>query len=1700
MKLLLSILLLLSAVSYGQYGNEWINYSQSYYYFPIVENGVYRVSKQELKDAGMDVDNIDPRNIQLFAQGDEQFVHIQGEGDGSFDDGDYLEFYAKGNDGYLDSLLYEDPSHQVNPFFSIYNDTIKYYVTANSSTSNKRYEEIFDGNTSGLTVASYHKRVHVQNYGSETEYHFGPQNSVGTEIVGFGEGEGFVGIKNYKGWNKSEDVSLGVLSSAGGLTYEFNTVLIGQSNDSEMENDHNTEISINSNQVADLLYENRNMARFTHIGPMNQLTSTTNFLFQSDNDHPSSIDTWSVAYFTLKYFHDQDFSGDTEVLLQVADEPGGKSYFQLSNYNNQGGTTLFYDLVNGRKINVQNAATPFVLIPNSGGDKECFLTNDNLVKTVDYIKPVSSQGNNAVFVDYGNVSADYIILSHSDFLTGANDYATYRQQTGFTTVVVDVEELYHQFGEGVFRHPHSIRRFIDYAEDNWVLDPQYLFIIGKGVFHNSSYTIANSTRSNIGLNFVPTYGSPGSDQLFSSGLEENFPGDYKPSLATGRLACTSESQLQDYLQKIIANEANEPDIWMKEILHFAGGGSQEESETFQVFLNQMKDVIEDTLFGGNVRTFVKFDTNPMTINVGDSLRQAIEGGVSIMNFMGHASGTNFDYAIDDPNSYANEGKNPLIMGVSCSVGNMYSRNVGSGIENYVLAGQRGAIGFIASSTVSVASYGNQLVRSLYEEFTGDSYAEPLGVGMIEAIDEIQSNNTLIKNTALTMNLHGDPAYVVNMQRKPDYSAYYDASNTSPNVFTIPSVVTTEIDSFEVAVVVSNLGKAVDSSFWVSVTRSFPGIGGNDTTYQVQMSNVYFKDTVFVKMPLDLINGIGVNQVSISIDGLDEVDEIDNTINNNVSDFTVLISSGSLIPIYPYEYAVLPSAVTDLIASTGDVFAPSQDYVFQIDTSDVFDENSPAFMQYNVNQTGGAVTWDVSSSPELMSLLSGAPDSSVFFWRVSLDTNETDNGNYNWRESSFQYIQDKQGWGQDHFHQFKNNSYDFLKYQYVNRDWDFGDNIKRVNIKTNRFGGGNIWNVGYWVDNLQRHSGVYSGASWLHVAILDGVTLESWDIFDYDFSQYNHVGNPYNIWTIEGQTTECFMYLNDGGDKVVEVMNAASDDDYFLFFSRKCANMHLWHDTLQAALGAYGVDTSLTNNMIDSLGNPNNGCLPIIFMGRKGDPTSTKTIMGGDYNDFIELDTAVASTWTQGNLTSTLIGPSQEWRELYWKSDRYVGENILDDSISLKVIGINLEGQETELFDSTVISATVFDLENRIDASVYPYLKLKASFVDTVNNTPLQMDYWHVLYNEVPEAALNPQLGMVIPDSVTQEGFDYTFTYSVENISNTDMDSLQVKYWMTDNDNNLVVNEFVLYQPLLAGEYMTDTISISTFGMVGVNSIWLEVNPYDGPTPWQVERYHFNNLANWQFEVVPDEENPILDVTFDGVHILNGDIVSPEPGIVIKLDDDNEFLALNDTSLFEVYVTYPDDISVLPTRIYFSTSDNPQNLIFTPASLPDNKATIEFNPTFNQNGEYTLLVRGKDRSANISGSGEDGVYDYRIDFEVINESTVTGVLNYPNPFSSNTQFVFTLTGSEIPDQFTIQILSITGKVVKEITKEEIGNIQIGRNVTEYRWDGTDNFGDKLANGVYFYKVFIGSNGEAFDQRESGADQYFHKGFGKLYIMR
>jgi hypothetical protein len=252
-----------------------------------------------------------------------------------------------------------------------------------------------------------------------------------------------------------------------------------------------------------------------------------------------------------------------------------------------------------------------------------------------------------------------------------------------------------------------------------------------------------------------------------------------------------------------------------------------------------------------------------------------------------------------------------------------------------------------------------------------------------------------------------------------------------------------------------------------------------------------------------------------------------------------------------------------------------------------------------------------------------------------------------------------------------------------------------------------------------------------------------------------------------------------------------------------------------------------------------------------------------------------------------------------------------------------------------------------------------------------------------------------------------------------------------------------------------------------------------------------------FYVRADKTNPLLDVTFDNVHILNRDIVSSKPHIQIKLKDESKFLLLSDTSVLTLQVKFPDNT----IRTYQFNTDT---LRFTPAaSASDNTATIDFMPQFlnqaNENGdEYQLMIKGKDASGNPAGATQ-----YSIAFRIFSKPMISNLLNYPNPFTTSTAFVFTITGSEIPDNMKIQILTVTGKVVKEVTRQELGQLHIGRNITDYKWDGTDQFGQRLGNGVYLYRFVTTLNGkkmEKFTDSGDNTDKFFTRGYGKMYLMK
>jgi len=362
----------------------------------------------------------------------------------------------------------------------------------------------------------------------------------------------------------------------------------------------------------------------------------------------------------------------------------------------------------------------------------------------------------------------------------------------------------------------------------------------------------------------------------------------------------------------------------------------------------------------------------------------------------------------------------------------------------------------------------------------------------------------------------------------------------------------------------------------------------------------------------------------------------------------------------------------------------------------------------------------------------------------------------------------------------------------------------------------------------------------------------------------------------------------------------------------------------------------------------------------------------------------------------------------------------------------------------------------------------------------------VTYETPPEGVLlsnNPNPGPL----KVEEGSAVNFNFSFKNTSNKDFpDSLKVIFSSFNLDTRNSDSTIFKIPPVASLQEEVFSVELNTVGKVGINDIDIIVNP-----GIITEQTFSNNLIHFSsyLEVIADDTNPIVDVTFDGQHIFDGDIVSPSPLIQVEIRDSNAFLILSDTTVADIFITPPCE-GCAPNRISFSDPA----LNWT-ASTENEPFSIEYQPQMLDNGMYLLEVQARDATGNKAG-----VTPFRVNFEIVNESTVTNFYPYPNPFSTSTRFVFTLTGNDIPDEIKIQIMTVSGKVVREITQDELGPLRIGNNLSEYAWDGHDEFGDQLANGPYLYKVTIRINGESVDLRESVGDKAFKKGYGKLYLLR
>lgn len=1706
--LLSAVLLLTTWFSFGQtFGNEWINYNQSYYKFKIAQTGIYRIDFALLDTAGIPLNNFSTKNMQVFGRQKEIPLYIVDGGDGVFNDGDYFLFYAEKNDGWLDSLVYIDSVSVGNPAYSLYNDTINYFFTWNNQTNNLRFTFESYNHNDYPTPAPYWIYKLDESFNDAYIECKDANNYSSSSYFLPGEGWSAYTVNGVTGYTRLISAPTRYLYTGPGAPLaRFQGLTVSNSNAGNTSPNsnvnHNFSWTIGSSNY--LLhteeytgYQQKNIVKTFPAALLNDGTTPLTWSINASTNY--ATDYQALSYWSLTYPKLTTLEG------------ANKDHFWVKNALSA--TKIRLDITNSTITNpimmVFGATPRLIAMTNSGSgtwhavisnapigiDQEVILQDESLVIPVSSIKSVSASTKFKNYSVYANDTNTVLMVYHSSLQTGVAQYASYRSSPdggSHNVVLADVDELYMQYGGGIEKHILGIRRFAhDFYLNAAVQKPKALFLIGKGIREadENFQGLVQGTRKSISAynnSLVPSFGYPSSDVLITAGLDGS---KWEPLIPTGRIAVKNNTELIDYLNKVKQFDAHQnpqgnytsaSKDWQKQVLHFAGGTTLGDQLDFQGYLNGMKDTIETAYFGGNVTTYKKTSSDPLDPNQIADLGDRIENGVSIMNFFGHSNVEGFEINVDDPSNWDNTGKYPLVIGNACYTGDIF-QNYSSISEKFVLIPQEGAIAFLSTVRLGFGFSLDRYTSQLYSQISKVNYGKTLSYQVksnIRKVLDVYGDNIYMETACTQMTLHGDPLLRMNWHTKPEIEL------TDQSMYFKPDEINLQTDSIQVNIILTNLGRAITETFTLDVKRYFPN--NADSSYQFLIPGLNYKDTFSFKVPLQPNIGIGINHFSVDADIPSVIAEFEDQTNNRILKKTLIININGIVPVLPYDFAVVPKDSVTLKGSTINPIAGFNTYRFEIDTTDLF--NSPQRRYALVSGLGGVKEvrpsmWKNAASNQSFPLI--CTDSTVYFWRCAVDSNYLD-----WRESSFQYIKGKTGWGQDHFFQFKKNGFNALKYDRAQRLRHFEPvsksvscNVLATNVSPFRLN--NLWKI----NGQQQEYGFLFERPTFYVAVVDHLSFLPWKTRMGSQNPNHNFGNSndnyYRVWKF-------FTFYQDDAASMASfknmLMNEVPDDNYILVYTPVAARYDLWSSDIYSTFSALG-STEI---------NPGRPNFPMAFFCKKGDPTSVVERFAQVAGENVFLEAQIFGTDYEGIETSTMIGPSANWETIYWKQDP--SETPSADSTRLRIKSYDISGALQYTIDTLFTrNDSIMNLNGLINAATLPYISLEAYYSDTVDLTPAQMDRWHVLYQPLPEAAIDGSNQYTFfPTDTLVEGQMATFAVDIRNIYEYDMDSLLVHYWTNDDQNNIREIVYPRQDSLRVGETLRDTITFSTVGLRGVSSLWIEVNPYINGSLYitdQPEQQHFNNILQIPFYVKEDDVNPILDVTFDGRHIINGDIIAPESEILITLKDDNPFLLMNDiadTTLFGIYLTDPDGVQ---TRIPFQDAQGNTIMQWIPAESNFKKFKIIYSAAFAKDGKYTLFVQGSDRSGNLSGDIE-----YRITFEVIHESSITYLMNYPNPFSTSTRFVFTLTGNSVPEDVIIQILSVTGKVVREITEDELGTIHIGKNISEYAWDGKDEFGDQLANGVYLYTVKAKINGEDIKHRESGADTYFKKNFGKMYLLR
>ncbi len=343
-----------------------------------------------------------------------------------------------------------------------------------------------------------------------------------------------------------------------------------------------------------------------------------------------------------------------------------------------------------------------------------------------------------------NPGADYLVITHESLRDAAGLLEAYRRQTGFSPLVVTVDEIYDRYSYGI-RDPMAVARFIEDAAASWDPRPRYVVLVGDGTYDYKNHF---QTADNL----VPVLMTLTPEGLFASDNRfVDFNGDGIPEIPVGRIPADTPADVAAYLAKL---QQAEQDVagGLRHLLIVAdnpdNGGD---------FVSDSDSIAEKIM---PPDTYEKiYISEKGASGARDALIQGINQGPWLVNYIGHGGMDRLAdesiLRIDDVSVLSNT-RYPVFLALTCVAGRFSVPGFDSLSEVMCLDP---AGGFSAAWSPSGLSYNDDAVR-LNKAFFDAVYtdkAKDLGSAVVNAYIRYKSQGGRWPYLPAVYNLLGDPA-------------------------------------------------------------------------------------------------------------------------------------------------------------------------------------------------------------------------------------------------------------------------------------------------------------------------------------------------------------------------------------------------------------------------------------------------------------------------------------------------------------------------------------------------------------------------------------------------------------------------------------------------------------------------------------------------------------------------------------------------------------------------------------------------------------------------------------------------------------------------------------------------------------------------------------------------------------------------------